>query len=352
MKNFNIKSLIALSFAFAITSFAYAGNEDRTGQAGASELLINPWAQSSGWGGVNTSSAHGIEATFLNVAGLSFIEKTDIAFAHTQWLKGSDISINSLGIGVKAGESGAFAISIMSFDFGEIEITTVDVPEGGIGTFKPQYLNIGLSYAKEFSNSIHGGITARIISESIADVSAQGMSFDAGIQYVTGFNEDKDDLTFGIALKNVGSPMRFEGDGLSIRGTAPLTGSVIAFEQRSDKFELPSLINIGATYRWDAAEDHEIQFAGNFQSNSFTQDIIGGGVQYGFKDRFYIRGAYSFEKDISDDELRITALTGLSGGFSINLPIGNSGKTFGIDYSYRSSDPFDGTHSFGARFHL
>ncbi|MBT8195633.1 MAG: DUF3308 domain-containing protein, partial [Bacteroidia bacterium] len=161
-----------------------------------------------------------------------------------------------------------------------------------------------------------------------------------------------DDLSFGIALKNVGSPMRFEGDGLAVRGNAPLTGTVIAFEQRSDNFELPSLINIGANYRWDPAADHEIQFAGNFQSNSFTQDIIGAGLQYGFKERFYVRGAYSFEENISDDELRLTALTGLSGGFSINLPLGKSGKTFGIDYSYRSSDPFDGTHSFGARFHL
>ena len=26
-----------------------AGNPDRAGQAGASELLINPWARSSGW---------------------------------------------------------------------------------------------------------------------------------------------------------------------------------------------------------------------------------------------------------------------------------------------------------------
>ena len=29
---------------------AFAGNEDRSGQAGAPELLINPWAASAGWG--------------------------------------------------------------------------------------------------------------------------------------------------------------------------------------------------------------------------------------------------------------------------------------------------------------
>ncbi|MBK5284896.1 MAG: DUF3308 domain-containing protein, partial [Bacteroidia bacterium] len=30
-----------------------AGNNDRAGQAGATELLINPWARSSGFGGAN-----------------------------------------------------------------------------------------------------------------------------------------------------------------------------------------------------------------------------------------------------------------------------------------------------------
>ena len=50
---------------------AKAGNEDRAGSAGATELLINPWARSSGWGSAGVSSVKGLEATFLNVAGLA-----------------------------------------------------------------------------------------------------------------------------------------------------------------------------------------------------------------------------------------------------------------------------------------
>ena len=47
------------SFRYIVLSFvvllglsapqAFAGNKDRSGQAGASELLINPWAATSGW---------------------------------------------------------------------------------------------------------------------------------------------------------------------------------------------------------------------------------------------------------------------------------------------------------------
>lgn len=78
-----------------------AGNPDRAGQAGASELLINPWARSSGWGGANSGSVHGLEASFLNVAGIAFTKKTEVIFSHTNFLKGSGININAFGISQK-----------------------------------------------------------------------------------------------------------------------------------------------------------------------------------------------------------------------------------------------------------
>ena len=113
------------------------------------------------------------------------------------------------------GESSVIALSVTAMSFGDIDITTEDLPEGGIGSFSPVYTNIGLSYAKEFSNSIYGGLTVRIISEAISNVRAQGVAFDAGIRYVTG---ERDHIKFGISLKNVGPPMRYRGDGLTVNG--------------------------------------------------------------------------------------------------------------------------------------
>ena len=52
-----------------------------------------------------------------------------------------------------------------------------------------------MTYSKEFSNSIYGGLTMRIVSESISNVRASGVCFDAGIRYVTGENDG-----FGLAL--------------------------------------------------------------------------------------------------------------------------------------------------------
>ena len=229
------------------TTILFAGNEDRAGQAGANELLINPWARTGGWGGANAALVKNSEAMNLNVGGLSFCKGTEINFAHTSWLKGSGININAIGLAQKVGESGALGLAITSMSFGDIERTTENTPDGGNGTFTPQFLTIALAYSKEFSNSIHGGIAFRVISEAIADVKAQGLAIDAGIQYVTGFNKEHDNLKFGIALRNVGAPMKYDGEGLSYRNTSSeYTNNINVLEQqRSSKFELPALVNIG-----------------------------------------------------------------------------------------------------------
>ena len=67
------------------------------------------------------------------------------------------MALNAFGITQKAGEAGVIGLSVVSFDFGDIPVTTTEQPEGNIGNYRPQYINIGLSYAKVFSNSIYGG---------------------------------------------------------------------------------------------------------------------------------------------------------------------------------------------------
>ena len=333
---FTSSFLIALMF---ISQNIFAGNEQRAGQAGAQELLINPWARSSGWGGANTASIHGLEAISLNVAGTAFTKKTELIFTHTTWLSGSGINIYSFGFSQKVGETGNLSMSFMSMDFGEFDITTVDLPEGGLGTFHPSYTNIGLSYAKAFSNSIYGGMTFKIINQGIADLSAFGACLDAGIQYVTGIGKDKsgkrirDNLKFGISMQNVGPTMKYKGDGISFRGYVPPNDVVMTVEHRADQFELPSLIRIGATYdiylaqKVDSAtdkiiSDHRLSIAGTFTSNSFTKDQYHIGVEYGYKQLFMVRAGYVYQSDITDKDANMISYTGPTAGASFLIPLG------------------------------
>ncbi len=347
MKNI-YKSIIAvlLTAVLVLPMVSFAGNKDRSGQAGASELLINPWARSSGWGGVNVANSFGLESIYTNVAGLAFTKKTELIFSHTQWLKGSEIGINNFGFAQKVGESSVLGVSVMTMSFGDLPITTTSLPEGGIGTFSPSYMNINVAYAKAFSNSIYGGFNFKVISESISDVGAQGVAIDAGIQYVTG---EKENIHFGISLKNVGPTMKFKGDGLSIRSFLPGQESKFTVEHRSAEFEMPSQLNIGGSYAFLISEMHTVTLAGAFISNAFNKDQFVLGAEYKLKDYLMLRGGYTYEKGINTTETT-TCLTGPSAGMSVQVPINEEKKSmFSVDYSYRATNPFKGCHTMAVR---
>jgi len=69
--------VLIATILFPAGSSVYAGNKDRSGQAGASELLINPYVRSSGWGNVNMSRVRGVEALWGNIAGAAFTTGND-----------------------------------------------------------------------------------------------------------------------------------------------------------------------------------------------------------------------------------------------------------------------------------
>ncbi len=354
--------------AIAITGFmtAMAGNPDRIGQAGATQLNINGWARNAGFGWAGVSSVTGVEAMYMNVAGLARINQSEFAFTRTAWLVGTDINVNSFGLAQAVGSEGVLGLSITSFDLGDIPITTEDQPEGGLGTFKPQFNNIGVAYAKRFTNTISGGMLLRVFSESGTNVKANGVCLDAGIQYVTSSNPDskvkKDDIKFGINIKNVGPDGRYTGDALAIKAVLPSTNSdeqqTVAL--RSAKFNLPALINIGGSYDFKLDKSEEVYFhrltaAFNFTSNAFARDQFTLGMEYGYKDMFMLRAGYAMEQGIFDYETRTNVYTGVTGGLTFQVPLSKEGQNankFAFDYAYRHSNPFSGTHSFGIRLVL
>ncbi len=355
MKNF-YRYLAAIVVITAITlpmNELKAGNKDRSGQAGAPELLINPWARSTGWGGANTANVRGLEGLFANVAGLAFTRKTELVFAYTSWLKGSDIKIYSFGLSQRVSETGVLGVGVMSMNFGDLDVTTTDKPEGTGATYSPNLLNVAVSYSKAFSNSIYAGIVVKIISESIPDASAQGVCLDAGIQYVTG---KRDQAKFGIALKNWGPNMKFTGDGFSIKAFFQGNSNSITVNQRSESFELPAQLRIGASYDFLIGEWNRITVAGSFNSNSFTKDQFVLGLEYSLKDYLQLRAGYTYENGIYesiDNENRTNAYKGPCAGATVEIPFNKeTGASFSVDYSYQATDHFKGTHTIGARINF
>ena len=135
---------------------------------------------------------------------------------------------------------------------------------------------------------------------------------------------------------------------------------ILTFQRRANDFELPSLVNIGASYDFHLSEveeqedgtflsDHRLTASGTFTSNSFTQDQIRVGAEYAFQNKFMVRGGYVFESDATDEFEAKTTSVGPTFGATIEVPTSSSGSSIGIDYSYRVTRTFNGTHSIGLR---
>ncbi len=122
MKLKNIISSTLLTAILVCSISSYAGNPERVGSAGAQELLINPFAASRGWAGANSANAHGLEAAFLNIAGLAYTDKTEIIFSRTNWLGGAGIYINNFGFSQHVGETGVIGLNIMALNAGSIPV--------------------------------------------------------------------------------------------------------------------------------------------------------------------------------------------------------------------------------------
>ncbi len=356
MKNFTIKTLVAVC-ALGMSFNSFAGNKDRTGQSGAPELSINPWARSTGLFGLNTASVGGIEAMKNNIAGLAQDSTTEVGVSHGIYLSGTSISINDLAVAQKVGDAGVIGINIMSMSFGDIPTTDYFNPEGK-GSYHPQFLNVSIGFAKQFSTHINAGVGITYVSEQISNINALGLAFEGGIQYVTG---KRDNFHFGITLRNIGTNMRFSGNGFAVNGDQPQSTPTFAVSERypSDKFAMPTYLNIGVSYDLFLDEKHlsskdavpmqRLSMFGNFTSNSFNNDYLGLGLEYGFRNLFMLRAAYRYENGIGNPTTSSTMYMGLAMGATVQTRLGN-GPMLALDYSFRPTvRPANGVHMISLR---
>ncbi len=362
----NIKKqfLLALSLLM-ITPFAWAGNQDRAGQAGAGELLINPWAASNGLFALNVANVTGIEAMKNNIAGLAANTTTEIGLSHCRYLAGSGMGISNVAVAQPVGKDAVLGLNVMTFSFGDIPTTTVDNPTGGIGTFSPTFFNATLGYSRRFSKSMSAGIGFTFINEAVQNVRASALGIDAGVQYKTG---KKDNFKLGITLRNVGTDLRFTGGGFKFDGNSPNGANELTVQFPSEKFQLPSQLSIGASYdiyldegKKNLDEDgnpiedeeyvakHRLTPMASFISNSFSKDWVGIGAEYAYTEKFFLRAAYRYESDIISESNNTTFYSGLAAGVGFMTDFGGASARMALDYAYNHTRFNNGNHTLTLR---
>ena len=331
--------VLIILLVFSVSAFA--GSEARIGTAGAQELLIPVGARGIGLNGANIADISGTEAIYWNPAGLSASEGTEAMFSYMKWI--ADINVAYLAVSSTVGRAGAIGFSLKSVGIGDIPVTTTAAPDGTGETFSPQFIVLGASYSRMMTDRINFGFNFKVIHERIRQMRATGMCFDFGVQYrniLPGVN-------FGVALKSLGPNMKFGGEDVEEYVTIP--GSEPGAKDRPAQlvladFDLPVTFEIGLGYRYSITEEHAFNVYGDFQNFNFGNDEYKGGIEYSFKDFFFLRGGYL---GTQKNETNIFGPT-FGAGFDAN--IGNS--KIGFDYTYRSVDYFDSNQFFSLRIGL
>jgi len=164
------------------------------------------------------------------------------------------------------------------------------------------------------TTKVNFGVTANYINERIFDVSANSVSFDLGFMFEPQWNG----VQVGMVIKNIGPSVKFSGRGFDRQSEALGPRAVRPLNASS---ELPSYVNLGFKISPQTDNEHEFTFMGNFQSNNFSQDVWIGGFEYGYDDKYFIRGAYNYSNQ-TDYQY------GFSVGGGLNIDIDETRFTF------------------------
>lgn len=320
-----------------LSSFLFAGTSEQIGTDGASQLLQPAGAKGIATLGANITTINSIGALYWNPAGLSAMQNRGEGTFSTMNIF-NDIRINYAAVAYNTGEMGALAVSLKTFDFGNIAVTTNEDMDGESGqVYSPMFATIALSYAISLSDKLNVGLNAKIVHESIPRVSATAFAFDFGLQYkaFAGY----ENLVIAIVAKNIGTEMTYSGSVKSDPYT--ITNRTENYIERdASSNDLPASIEIGIGYSYTFNSENSFTPFTNFQSNNYSSDAVKVGLEYSFREFVHVRAGYNYETglDAEDSLYRFAIGAGINYIFA-STPIS-------IDYAFRDSQFFDANNIF------
>lgn len=318
---------IFLLVTIAVFGGISALHAQKVGSTSMQFLKVMPSARATALGEAYSVWASGAEAVFWNPAGLADLENIELSTTYINWL--FDSQQGAVSFACSMGDIGALAVQLQYVDFGEFEETTnarpfiKNVQNPGLTgrTFNPFSYLVGVSYARYLTDKFSLGLSVKFAHESLfngesvvaqirqgvyekVDTWANGLLFDFGIRYYTGFKS----VYLGSSVQNFGADVKYA--------------------KESNPVPLLFRVGIGADIigpkgLWiSGSDENRLSMATDiFHPNDYAQQVHMG-VEYEYSAIFALRGGYKFNYDFD-------GLT-LGAGFRHNT----DGFNLSVDYSY------------------
>lgn len=313
----------------------------KLGTAGAVELTIPMGARNIGIGGSNIANVGGTEAMYWNPAGLSRIQGGEASFNYLNYF--ADMSVSYIALGTGMGKVGTLGFTLQALNIGDINVTTMENPEGTGEVLNPNFITLNGTFARQFTDRINFGLNAKMVYEKIGNMSASAIAFDFGLQYLSPWGVD-----FGVVMRNYGSNLKYDGTGIEFDSAIPWANpNATTRKTKLDMAaqELPASLSMGLAYGFKLKDWNKLNLSASYTSASYGLEMVNGGVECVLKDMFFARAGYNLP--IYPDGYPETAKEyayGLSFGFGAHVLF--NGKTIKADYGYRLMDQFSGQNFF------
>jgi len=204
MKNFFLILNIIL-----FTAVAGEAQNSATSAGTSSNLLLRFGASSrvSALSESYTGLADDINALYYNPAGLPNMRSFTMSLNHAEWLE--EIRIGNLLLGY-AGEKYGIGLGITHMWMPSIEGKDYLGRPTGDFNVSSSIIDFGAGY--KIMDWVNAGVGIKYFQDNLADVTASGLAFDAGLYFKT-FVEF---LSFGIAVQNMGGKIKYVNENQDI----------------------------------------------------------------------------------------------------------------------------------------
>jgi hypothetical protein len=329
--------ILLLTIVFCRTD-ATAQAFKNAGSAGSQFLKIGVGARASAMGGAYASIAEDPAALAWNPGAIGLLNSVSAEVDHTEWAAG--LGLNFVGIVVPITDRINIGFHSIWLTSGDIEITTIDKPEGTGEMYDAGSIAVGMTSSVRLTPQLSFAVTMKYIQERIYDVSGSTVAADAGMWYDTEYRS----LRLGFTVLNLGFDNGFTGKSLDVRYEPPsLDEPAIKSEMQTGLNQLPLTFRAAGSFDlfsmfFEPLKSQRLTTAVNFIQYSDTPEQVALGAEYAWNDLLFLRAGYLF----NDDEL------GWNAGVGLHLNLTDINIT--IDYASRDLGRFGLGHCFGISF--
>lgn len=296
------------------------------GTAVAQFLEIGMGARGTALGEAYTTITDDAGSVFWNPAGIVKVDGNNFLLAYNRWP--ADIGIGGLSYAHNLGVWGSVAIHATYLMTDDMDVTTIEQPNGTGETFGISNYALGITYARYLTNRLAIGLTAKLVQEKYYEHGYNSVAFDFGTLYKTDYHG----LTFGMSIMHFGPEVNF--DKTYIDYSDPESYS--ANNPRTFKnYSLPVNFRVGISFDvYNTGPNRVISTTDMVHPNNNLEQY-NWGLEYGYKRIFFFRTGYKFRADEG----------GLTLGAGVQYPFMGDAKA-AIDYSFAEVGIITDIHRF------